>query len=64
MSTPKSRRSGQSCYYKQNKAKQMIATIGIQPSEVSNIISLARNSITPISENVNSKIKKSLEVSP
>ena len=39
----------------------MIATIGIQPSEVSNIISLARDSISPFSENVNSKIKKSLE---
>ena len=39
----------------------MIATIGIQPSEVSNIISLAKDSVSPLSENVNSKIKKSLE---
>ncbi len=36
-----------------SKAEQILHTIGIQPSEVSNIISLARNSISQTNSNVN-----------
>ena len=39
----------------------MLSTLGLQLSEGHRIISLARDSISPFSENVNSKIKKSLE---
>ena len=39
----------------------MLSTLGLQLSEGHRIISLAKDSISPLSENVNSKIKKSVE---
>ena len=39
----------------------MLSTVGIQPSEGHRIISLAKDSISPVSQNVNNKIKKSLD---
>ena len=44
-----------------NKAEKMLSTLGLQLSEGHRIISLAKDSISPLSENVNSKIKKSVE---
>ena len=42
-----------------NKAEQMLSTIGIQPSEVSRIVSLAKDSISQLPENVNTQFSLS-----
>ena len=49
-----------------NKAEQMLSTIGIQPSEVSRIVSLAKDSISQPSENVNTQnsLSKNDDIAP
>ncbi len=39
-----------------NKAEQMLTTIGVQPAEVSNIISLAKNNLSQTAPIVNKKL--------
>ena len=39
----------------ENKAKQMLATIGVQPSELSNIVDLATGRLSQYAENVNTQ---------
>ena len=45
-----------------NKAEQMLATIGIQPAEVSRLLNLAKDSIAPLPKNVNTQFSLSQSV--
>jgi len=38
-----------------NKAKQMLGTIGVQPSEVTSIVDLAKTSLSQLPQNVNAQ---------
>jgi len=66
----KNAENGKLVIINKNKANDLLAPIGIQPSQRSRIINLAKSSLSQVSDNVNenqqnnAEIKKSLKLSP
>ena len=56
-------RDGKLVITNKNKAEQMLTTIGVQPAEVSNIINLARDSLSQANQNVKEKVNDNISLS-